>query len=1295
MRKKNLLMKCWLTLILLAIVSSPKAMSQTATLTHSYTFEDGTAKDVVGSADGTLMGSGSIADGAYTASANGDYIELPGADIAINTYSSITLEAYIYADVDNTGPDMTAYFGGTQNNLGVDGYWFTADRWEASRTAISCGVYESPWNDEDGVDGSPVSVGSKHYVVSVLTGTDIKFYIDGSLIGTTTLTGDNTISNLSNDLAYIAKGGYITDPTWMGTIYEFNIYEGELDAATIAQRGSDFVYGPGAYNNATLDTLYANIGMMDPSFDPATDMYNLSVPFGTASVHVTSIPAISGANVVMYDGLGNVYPADTIVNFTGDGIDLEIDVTALDGTTEKAYYLSVFVDQGASDATLSDIQFSAGAVDPVFNSATTDYTVIVPVGTTSVDVTGIPNYPEASVEGDGTITLTGGTATATITVTSQDASATKNYTVNFQEADGTNYALQLAGGDGPNSNIDISGLNLTTLPYTIEMWFKPDGDQPDYASLLMNPQGNNGISFVGWQTSYDALRLNASGGDQYAGPTVTQQVTANTWHHVVAIVTASSRTLILDGVAHQEVADFSPLDWTQGITQIGAWSGQPGRTFKGLIDEVRIWNDSISAETLDTNEYKVLTGNEPGLLAYYNFDLNNSAQAVDIANGHNGIISGGTYVESFPRADLSLSALTVNPGKIYPTVQPNTLEYMVVLPEGTTSMTISATPNDPAATITGTGSVDVSAGSGRVTFTVSSADQAYSQDYVVNYVTETPLTLTHSYTFADGTAKDVVGDADGTVHGGMISKGLYTASANGEYISLPAERIAINTYPSITVEAYLQDVDSTTSDANTMISYFGNTVGDYGTDYFFTSLKARTAISCLNPSSPWSSESGVTSISIIDDGLAHHIVSVLNNDSISFYVDGLFAGSDSTTDANKIFNLSNALAYLCKSGYVNDQTWRGQILEYNIYSGMMDAQTVASRAYDFPVEDSTTNATLSALMVDGDTINGFVSYSLAYIDTLAEGTTVIPAITATPTNPNATVEVTDAAELPGIATVLVTAEDGITQNTYTVHFMVASSASSDASLSDIMVDGTSIADFDAATMSYDVELAAGTTAVPAVTATATDANATVEVTDATGLPGSATILVTAEDGETTNTYTVNFTIASGGSSDATLSDIKVDGTSIDGFDAATVTYNIELPAGTTAVPVVTATATDVNATFEVTDATELPGSATILVTAEDGTSERTYTVNFTVATGVTDIKNASIMVYPTVSNRSFTVKTNHKSSIVTVYNMTGKVIKSQSFNTSENTISIPDPGLYILKVTSNNATKFFRVIKTK
>ena len=80
----------------------------------------------------------------------------------------------------------------------------------------------------------------------------------------------------------------------------------------------------------------------------------------------------------------------------------------------------------------------------------------------------------------------------------------------------------------------------------------------------------------------------------------------------------------------------------------------------------------------------------------------------------------------------------------------------------------------------------------------------------------------------------------------------------------------------------------------------------------------------------------------------------------------------------------------------------------------------------------------------------------------------------------------------------------------------------DTSLSDLTQDGTTIAGFTKSGITYDISLAQGTTVVPTIVATVNNPNATAAITAATSIPGTTTILVTAEDGITTNTVSINF-----------------------------------------------------------------------------------------------------------------------------------------------------------------------------
>ncbi len=261
-----------------------------------------------------------------------------------------------------------------------------------------------------------------------------------------------------------------------------------------------------------------------------------------------------------------------------------------------------------------------------------------------------------------------------------------------------------------------------------------------------------------------------------------------------------------------------------------------------------------------------------------------------------------------------------------------------------------------------------------------------------------------------------------------------------------------------------------------------------------------------------------------------------------------------------------------------------------------------------------TDATLQSLEVSGSSVPGFHPDTLCYTLTYPFGSAFTPSVSALENDPNATV-VTNNVAIPGTATIIVTAEDGITTNTYCINYEIESQ-SSNALLSDLQVDLVTVSGFTANIYTYYVELPNGTTIAPTVIGITDDNNATVTLTQATNVPDTAVVEVLAEDGVTTLTYYVIFTVAP--SDNANLLDLTINGGTVTGFDAATLTYNVVLdfgtPLGTVNIGAITE---DITATVVIIDATIVPGTTIITITAEDGTI-LTYYINWTYATAAAD-----------------------------------------------------------------------------
>lgn len=219
--------------------------------------------------------------------------------------------------------------------------------------------------------------------------------------------------------------------------------------------------------------------------------------------------------------------------------------------------------------------------------------------------------------------------------------------------------------------------------------------------------------------------------------------------------------------------------------------------------------------------------------------------------------------------------------------------------------------------------------------------------YGTSAISQTPI-LKHAYSFNEGSPTDDVSGTIGELNGGAkIENGALVTSTQGQYFALPADEINISSYSSVTLEAFI--VAEKGNGSYTMFSYFGNNVGNNGTDYLFQSLAngggSKTAISCKNDGAPWQSEVSVRSLMLNDDQ-PHYVVTTFDNKELRFYIDGVFAGSLNTTDNpnNIIANLGTSFAFLGKGAYSTDPTWKGKIDQFNIYEGVLDSATIAQTA---------------------------------------------------------------------------------------------------------------------------------------------------------------------------------------------------------------------------------------------------------------------------------------------------------------------------------------------------------------
>ena len=226
--KKNVLFILSACLMISVLSTNAQVKPSSDNLKHQWDFENGDADDRVGNADGILHRDANIGSGILYLQgeeAQAGYVELPADIIQINTYPELTVEIWATAnEVPLNNPNMLIYFGTTEGDLGFDYFFYTPGRRFDGDPGTRVGVSIGTWNAEDGINYTSLDDEELHHHVVTWKDSLVVLYVDADSVGSAALDSadaENWYSigtTLSNDSAFIGKGGYLADPTWKGTV---------------------------------------------------------------------------------------------------------------------------------------------------------------------------------------------------------------------------------------------------------------------------------------------------------------------------------------------------------------------------------------------------------------------------------------------------------------------------------------------------------------------------------------------------------------------------------------------------------------------------------------------------------------------------------------------------------------------------------------------------------------------------------------------------------------------------------------------------------------------------------------------------------------------------------------------------------------------------------------------------------------------------------------------------------------------------------------------------------------------
>ncbi len=934
--------------------------------------------------------------------------------------------------------------------------------------------------------------------------------------------GDQAPNGVSIDANAIGlNGGAIKDGAGNDAVLTHSAVSADSDSVIETPKSRDA-------NLSDLKLSEVDFG----TFASGTTSYTASVANSVSETTVTPTVNDDGASYVIK--IGGVTDSDGTVDLAVGSNVITVEVTAEDDKTTKTYTVIVTrADPPSTDATLSGLTLS-GVNFGTFASATETYTANVAYSASETTVTPTLNDSDASYviklggteDSDGTVSLAVGSNTITVEVKAEDGTTKKTYTVTVTRAappssDATLKSLSL-------SSIDFGTFKSVTTTYSAsvansvtETTVSPtvNDDGASYVIKLGGVEDTDGT--VSLSVGKNVITVEVTAEDGETGQTYTVNVTRaqppstdatlssltlnNVDFGTFASGTTSYTASVANTVSETTVTPTVNDDGASYVIKLGGTEDADGTVSLSVGSNV-ITVEVTAEDDSTTKTYTVtVTRAEPpstdatlsGLtlsdVDFGTFDSSTLTYTASVANGVSQTTVTPTVNDDGASYVIKLGGVKDTDGTVSLSVGSNVITVEVTAEDDSTTKTYTVTvtraePPSTDATLSGLTLSDVDFG------TFESATTSYTAS-VANGVTQTTVTPTvnddgASYVIKLGGATD----ADGTV-----------ALSVGSNV--------------ITVEVTAEDEDTTRTYTVTVTRAEPETPEEKSTD---ASLSALT----LSGVSFGTFDSTTTSYTAtVANTVTQTTVSpTVNHDGASYVIK---LGGTEDTDGTVSLSVGN-----------------------NVITVEVTAEDEeTTKTYTVTVTRSappSTDATLSALTLSGVSFGTFASGTTSYTASVANSvtqTTVTPTVNDSGasyvirrggvTDADGTVTLSVGSN---VITVEVTAENGTTTRTYTVTVTRAAPSSTDATLSGLTLSGVSFGTFDSSKTSYSASVANSVTQTT-VTPTVSHSGASYVVkmggtTDSDGTVSLAvgsnviTIEVTAQDGDTTRTYTVTVTRAS-------------------------------------------------------------------------------------------------------------------------------------------------------------------------
>ncbi len=804
--------------------------------------------------------------------------------------------------------------------------------------------------------------------------------------------------------------------------------------------------------------------------------------------------------------------------------------------------------QVIANALLSNLAISSGTLSPSFDYNTISYSVSEPNSVTSVTVTPTV-FAETSTVKVNNVAVSSGTASVAIplaagsnaistVVTAGDGTTTQTYSTVVTRAPSVIATLSsLAVSAGTLSPVFSTGTNT-------------------YTETVANTTSTIKIT----PTATDTTATITVNGTAVVSGTASGAIALAIGKNVITtVVTAQDGTTVQSYTIN--ITRISNIATLSGLATIPATTLSPvsGPGFKNYVTTVANAISSIQVRAVLTDTTARIKVNGVAVAS------GTASQSIPLTAGDNTItvlvtaqdgVTSKSYIITVtrqPSSEAHLANLALSNGTLTPAFATSTISYSASVANAISSITVTPIAADATATITVNGTAVASgAASGALTLNVGA-------NAISTVVTAQDGSTTKTYTLTVTRAAS----ANDNLSALKLSVGTLSpvfAAATTSYTASVSNATA-----SVTVTP-------TTADGNASVKINGTTVAS-GT------ASAAIALS-----------------------VGQNVISVA------------VTAQDGTTTKTYTITVTRAASINASLASMNPNL-----------TPLSPTFTPATTSYTLSVANTVASMTVRPVSSDANAtikVNGTPN---------ASGTTSAPIALAVGSN---------------TINVVVTAQDGITIKTYTV--TVTRAAGVNVTLSNLALSaGTLSPAFASATTSYTASVP-NSTATITVTPATTDANATIKVNGTVTASGTASapialavgannISIVAQDGEASKTYTVTVTRVP--SANANLAAMNPSVTPLSPtFAPATTSYTLSVK-NTVSSMTVKPVSSDANATIAVNGTAVASGTVSlpialavgsnvisVVVTAQDGTTTKTYTINATRASGGADSFDPGMIV---------------------------------------------------------------------